>query len=269
MAGKKRLDRHLVDLKLAESRQQAQALIRSGRVRHPDGSRLEKPGLLVQETLEPRVDLPPRFVSRGGEKLEGALAVFPIRVQGRICLDAGISTGGFSDCLLQRGAARVHGVDVGYGQTAWRLRTDPRLHLLERTNLRHLTAEELYAPEEPWADLAVADVSFIALAKLMAPLRRLVDPAASEAVLLVKPQFELGRHRVGRGGVVRRAGDRLEAVELVARAARDQGWHMAGVLPAPITGPAGNQEYLLWLRSTPVDGVLDPEGLGVNGAGHP
>ncbi|QEY33109.1 TlyA family RNA methyltransferase [Synechococcus sp. RSCCF101] len=248
MASKQRLDRRLVELGLAASRQQAQQWIRAGRVRSPDGSCLDKPGQLVSQELRPCVSRPPRFVSRGGEKLEAALEAFPIQVEGRCCLDGGISTGGFTDCLLQRGAERVYGIDVGYGQTAWSLRTDPRVTLRERTNLRHLTAPDLYTPGAPWPDLAVADVSFISLIKVLPALRSLTCSEGSEAVLLVKPQFEVGRSRVGKGGVVRDPADQLMAISQVAGAAAELGWSAAGTVASPIRGPAGNQEYLLWLR---------------------
>ena len=166
--------------------QQAQQLIRAGRVRAGDRL-LDKPGVAVDPLLMLQVEQPPRFVSRGGEKLLGALAVFPLALEGRVCLDGGISTGGFTDCLLQHGATRVYGVDVGYGQTAWSLRTDPRLVLKERTNLRHLQPDDLYGPEDPWPDLAVADVSFIRLALVLPALGRLLRPERREALLLVKP----------------------------------------------------------------------------------
>ncbi|MFN5193269.1 MAG: TlyA family RNA methyltransferase, partial [Cyanobacteriota bacterium] len=194
MLVKQRLDQRLVNLGLAASRQQAQQLIRAGRVR--SGERvLDKPGTAVPDSLPLQVQQPPRFVSRGGEKLVAALEAFPIAVAGRICLDGGISTGGFTDCLLQHGAARVYGVDVGYGQTAWSLRTDDRVVLRERTNLRHLQADQLYGPQDPRPDLAVADVSFISLTLVLPALRRLLvsagagGGAAPEAVVLVKPQF--------------------------------------------------------------------------------
>ena len=163
MGRKQRLDLQLVELGLATSRQQAQQLIRAGKVRSGDRV-LDKPGMEVAADLPFLVEQPPRFVSRGGEKLLGAMSTFPLELAGRVCLDGGISTGGFTDCLLQHGAQRVYGVDVGYGQTAWSLRTDPRLVLKERTNLRHLLAADLYGPADPWPDLAVADVSFISLA---------------------------------------------------------------------------------------------------------
>jgi 23S rRNA (cytidine1920-2'-O)/16S rRNA (cytidine1409-2'-O)-methyltransferase len=188
-------------------------------------------------------------VSRGGEKLIAALEAFPIQLQERVCLDGGISTGGFTDCLLQHGASRVYGIDVGYGQTAWSLRTDPRLVLKERTNLRHLTPADLYGEADPMADLAVADVSFIRLALVLPALGRLLATERREALLLVKPQFEVGKERVGKGGVVRDPAAHADAIEGVMAAAAAEGWRACGLVASPITGPAGNHEYLLWLRS--------------------
>ncbi|MFM8966429.1 MAG: TlyA family RNA methyltransferase [Vulcanococcus sp.] len=247
MARKLRLDLHLVEQGLASSRQQAQQLIRAGRVRSGDRV-LDKPGLEVAPEIALQVEQPPRFVSRGGEKLLAALEAFPIALQQRVCLDGGISTGGFSDCLLQHGAARVYGVDVGYGQTAWSLRTDPRLVLKERTNLRHLQPEDLYGDADPWPDLAVADVSFISLALVLPALGRLLQAAKREALLLVKPQFEVGKARVGKGGVVREPAAHGDAITAVMAAAVAEGWRPCGVVASPITGPAGNHEYLLWVR---------------------
>ncbi|MFN9621035.1 MAG: TlyA family RNA methyltransferase [Synechococcaceae cyanobacterium] len=250
MARKQRLDLELVARSLAASRQQAQQLIRSGRVRSGT-TVLDKPGQEVAPDLPLAVERPPRFVSRGGEKLVAALEALPIRVTDRICLDAGISTGGFSDCLLQHGAARVYGIDVGYGQTAWSLRTDPRLVLRERTNVRHLQPEQLYGAGDVWPDLAVADLSFISLTQVLPALRGLLAPVADggsvEAVLLVKPQFEVGRARVGKGGVVRDAAAHRDAIEAVLAAAAALAWPASGLVASPITGPAGNHEYLLWL----------------------
>jgi len=247
MAPKLRLDLHLVEQGLASSRQQAQQLIRAGRVRSGDRV-LDKPGLEVAAEIPLQVEQPPRFVSRGGEKLVAALEAFPILLQQRVCLDGGISTGGFSDCLLQHGAARVYGVDVGYGQTAWSLRTDPRLVLKERTNLRHLQPEQLYGEADPWPDLAVADVSFISLALVLPALGRLLQSGRREALLLVKPQFEVGKARVGKGGVVREPAAHVDAIAAVMVAAVAEAWRPCGVVASPITGPAGNHEYLLWLR---------------------
>lgn len=250
MTKPQRLDLLLVARGLAASRQQAQQLIRAGRVRC--GERvLDKPGVVFNPELELEVRQPPRFVSRGGEKLVAALDALPITIEGRICLDGGISTGGFTDCLLQRGAARVYGIDVGYGQTAWSLRCDPRVVLRERTNLRHLTPELLYGPQDVWPDLAVADVSFISLVQVLPALRGLLTPAQPnngvEALVLVKPQFEVGRERVGKGGVVRDALAHIDAIQGVIAGARAQAWKAAGLVASPITGPAGNHEYLLWL----------------------
>jgi len=245
MAGRQRLDLELVERGLAASRQQAQQLIRSGRVRSGT-TVLDKPGVAVAASLPLAVEHPPRFVSRGGDKLVAALEALPIVLEGRICLDGGISTGGFSDCLLQHGAARVYGIDVGYGQTAWSLRTDPRVVLRERTNLRHLEPAELYDASDPWPDLAVADVSFIALARVLPAIRRLLRRPA-EAILLVKPQFEVGPGRVGKGGVVRDPAAHVDAIAGVISAAAELDWQAAGLVGSPITGPAGNHEYLLWL----------------------
>jgi 23S rRNA (cytidine1920-2'-O)/16S rRNA (cytidine1409-2'-O)-methyltransferase len=213
---------------------------------------LDKPGLDVLPDLDLEVQQPQRYVSRGGEKLEAALAAFPIAVAGRVCVDGGISTGGFTDCLLQRGAARVYGVDVGYGQTAWSLRSDARVTLRERTNLRHLSAAELYGPDDPVADLAVADVSFISLALVLPALLGLLrcpkNGGQLDLVVLVKPQFEVGKGRVGKGGVVRDPGAHCDAIAGVVAAAQTLGLRASGLVASPITGPAGNHEYLLWLQ---------------------
>ena len=254
MARKRRLDLHLLTLGLASSRQQAQRLIRAGKVRDVHGQRLEKPGQEVAEESLVQVEQPPRFVSRGGDKLLGALKAFPVEVNGRICLDGGISTGGFTDCLLQHGASRVYGIDVGYGQTAWSLRTDERVVLRERTNLRRLTAEELYGDDEQRPTLAVADVSFISLSLVLPALRGLMiteglDAKDCEAIVLVKPQFEVGRQRVGKGGVVRDPAAHIDAITDVIEAAQPLGWKPSGLVASPLTGPAGNHEYLLWLTS--------------------
>lgn len=255
MARKRRLDLHLLTLGLASSRQQAQRLIRAGKVRDVHGQRLEKPGQEVAEELLIEVEQPPRFVSRGGEKLLGALVAFPVEVNGRVCIDGGISTGGFTDCLLQHGASRVYGIDVGYGQTAWSLRTDERVVLRERTNLRRLTAEDLYGDDDQRPTLAVADVSFISLSLVLPALRGLMSTEDlggkdCEAIVLVKPQFEVGRQRVGKGGVVRDPAAHIDAITDVIEAAQPLGWKPTGLVASPLTGPAGNHEYLLWLTSS-------------------
>ena len=268
MGRRQRLDQELVARGLAASRQQAQQLIRAGRVRLGDRL-LDKPGTEVLPDAELLVQQSPRFVSRGGEKLLQALATFPVQVRGRVCLDGGISTGGFSDCLLQHGAERVYGIDVGYGQTAWSLRCDPRLVLRERTNLRHLLAADLYGPFDPWPDLAVADVSFISLSLVLPALLGLLQPEASlDLVLLVKPQFEVGRGRVGKGGVVRDPAAHCDAISAVVTAAGALALVARGLVASPLTGPAGNHEYLLWLKragpgdgSDPTDGAAQTAGI--------
>ncbi|QNI95387.1 ribosomal RNA methyltransferase FtsJ family [Synechococcus sp. A15-127] len=264
MASKQRLDLQLLTRGLAASRQQAQQLIRAGKVRDGAGQLLDKPGVEVSGDLELQVEQPPRFVSRGGEKLLAGLKAFPIVVNGRVCLDGGISTGGFTDCLLQHGASRVYGVDVGYGQTAWSLRTDPRVVLRERTNLRHLEPPQLYGETDPWPSLAVTDVSFISLRLILPALRRLLRPEAErtpEALVLVKPQFEVGKERVGKGGVVRDPAAHRDAIELVMTAATELGWNPQGIVASPLTGPAGNHEYVLWLAEAEAPPLPDLDAL--------
>lgn len=243
---KQRLDQLLVDRQLCPSRQQAQRLIRAGEVR-VNQQLVDKPGTPIDITAQ--IDLKARspFVSRGGEKLTKALTAFEIQVGDRVCLDGGISTGGFTDCLLQAGAKKVYGVDVGYGQVAWKLRQDSRVLLKERTNLRHLTPELLY-DGPPDADLGVIDVSFISLAKVLPALWALLAQP-KEVVALVKPQFEVGKDKVGKKGVVREASLHAEAIAGVIAAAQELGWQVAGVTWSPLVGPAGNIEYLLWLSA--------------------
>lgn len=241
---KQRLDTLLVSLDLCSSRQQAQALIRTGKV-SINQQVVDKPGTEVDIAAKIQIKERSRYVSRGGDKLAKALEVFAIPVAGRICLDGGISTGGFTDCLLQAGAALVYGVDVGYGQADWGLRNDPRVILKERTNLRYMTANELYGDSAP-PDLAVVDVSFISLDKILPALWELLAPPR-EAVLLVKPQFEVGRERVGKKGVVRDSATQADAIFQVWKAATALGWQQRGLTWSPLLGPAGNIEYLLWL----------------------
>ena len=241
---KQRLDTLLVELELCSSRQQAQRLIQAGEVT-VNQQTIDKPGTEVETTAKIEIKARSPYVSRGGEKLAKALEVFAISVAGRICLDGGISTGGFTDCLLQAGAKQVYGIDVGYGQVDWGLRNDPRVVLRERTNLRYLTCQELYGNAE-LADLAVVDVSFISLTKILPAVWQLLQ-APREAVLLVKPQFEVGRSRVGKKGVVRDPNAQAEAIFQVLQAAQQLGWKYCGLTESPIQGPAGNIEYLLWL----------------------
>ncbi|MDJ0692985.1 TlyA family RNA methyltransferase [Mastigocoleus sp. MO_188.B34] len=273
---KQRLDILLVQKNLCSSRATAQRLIQAGEV-FVNNLLIDKAGTEVDVAAVIKLKERSRYVSRGGEKLAKALDEFQIQVSGRVCLDGGISTGGFTDCLLKAGAKRVYGIDVGYGQVDWGLRNDSRVVLRERTNLRHLTVENLYQDleltnlehknsdsknsdsknsdqsgtlleiKEGYADLAVVDVSFISLTKVLPAIWLLTQPPR-EAVLLVKPQFEVGRNRVGKKGVVRDLDDQADAIFQVLEAARKQGWNYAGLTWSPITGPKGNIEYLLWLN---------------------
>jgi 23S rRNA (cytidine1920-2'-O)/16S rRNA (cytidine1409-2'-O)-methyltransferase len=241
---RRRVDRELVRRGLVPSREEAQRVIDARRVQ-VDGAPVRKASSLVLPSQQLLVGgPPPRFVSRGGEKLQGALDRFAIDLTGLTVLDAGISTGGFTDCALQAGAVHVIGVDVGYGQLAERLRRDPRVSLHERTNVRLLGPGDL--PGLP-ADVLVADLSFISLTTVLPVLLPLVRPEGS-AVVLVKPQFEVGRARVGRGGIVRDPQDWRAALLSVAESAATIGWPMHDLMPSPITGAQGNVEFLALLR---------------------
>ena len=243
---KQRLDKLLVSLDLCDSRALAQRLIRAGKVK-VNQEIIDKPGTEVKTTAQIEVKEQPPYVSRGGKKLAQALETFDINVKDRICLDGGISTGGFTDCLLQADAKLVYGVDVGYGQVAWTIRTSDRVILKERTNIRYLSPQELYG-DRPMADLGVMDLSFISLTKVLEALWNLLA-LPKEVVLLVKPQFEVGREKVGKKGVVRNLGDRASAIWQVWQAAESLGWQYQGLTVSPILGPAGNVEYLLWLAA--------------------
>ncbi|MBI2553305.1 MAG: TlyA family RNA methyltransferase [Candidatus Rokubacteria bacterium] len=238
---RERLDRLLVARGLAPSREQAARLILAGRV-FVDAKRVDKAGRQVDVGAAVEVKARPPYVSRGGEKLAHALDAFGISVAGRTCLDVGASTGGFTHCLLSRGAARVYAVDVGRGQLDAGLRADPRVMLMEKTNARTLIAAAF--PVEP--DLATVDVAFISLEKVLpAVMGVLANPG--EAVLLVKPQFEVGRGLVGKGGVVRDPVRHRAVLGRLARFAILHGWHVLGLAASPLTGPKGNREFFLYL----------------------
>ena len=239
---KVRLDTALAEQGLFSSRTAAAASVRAGEVRvGPDGPIALKPGQLVNADADLLVEQRQRFVSRGGVKLANALAELNVDVEERSGLDLGASTGGFTDCLLQHGAARVAAVDVGYGLIDARLREDPRVSVLERQNARDLVPADL--PFEP--DLATVDVSFISARKVLPAMARCLADGG-EALVLVKPQFELGRARVGRGGVVRSAADRREAIVAVAEAARELGLAPRGLAASGLPGPKGNLETFVW-----------------------
>jgi 23S rRNA (cytidine1920-2'-O)/16S rRNA (cytidine1409-2'-O)-methyltransferase len=246
-----RLDAELVRRGLARSREHATELIHAGRVT-VRGVAATKPatGVTTDAAVVVREGADrPDFASRGGHKLDGALEVFGslgLSVAGRRCLDAGASTGGFTDVLLRRGAAEVVAVDVGRGQLLWRLQQDPRVLVVDRTNVRDLTPDAIGGP----VDLVVGDLSFISLVLVLDPLIGVTRPDGDLA-LMVKPQFEVGRDRVGKGGVVRDPALRAEAVIVVADAATGRGWGPRAVTPSPLPGPSGNVEFFLWLRRGP------------------
>ena len=245
MPRKQRIDLLLVEKGLATSRTQAQALVMAGAVVAGE-QRIDKPGQLVSAELPLRVKedaAPQKYVSRGALKLEKALEVFPVDPRGQVCADLGASTGGFTDLLLQRGAARVYAVDVGYGQLHARLRGDPRVVVRERENARHLTATSLGEQ----VDLVTGDLSFISLRLVLPAVKAILKPGGG-ALLLVKPQFEVGKGEVGKGGVVRDEGQRRAALEQVKEAASALGFAVLGEAESPIEGPSGNREWLLGLR---------------------
>ncbi|MBV8731797.1 MAG: TlyA family RNA methyltransferase [Acidobacteriia bacterium] len=239
---KVRLDRLLVERGLAESREKAQALIMAGEVLVA-GQKAAKPGQPVHDDIAVEVLERPRFVSRGGLKLAAALEYFAINVIGRVCLDIGSSTGGFTDALLEAGAARVHAVDVGVGQLAWKLRTNPRVILHEGINARELEPELI----GEWIGLITCDVSFISVTLILPAAVGLLQPEGV-MVILVKPQFEVGKGQVGKGGIVRDPELHASACERVAQAVRDLGFPRLEIMESPILGAEGNKEFLLYAR---------------------
>jgi 23S rRNA (cytidine1920-2'-O)/16S rRNA (cytidine1409-2'-O)-methyltransferase len=243
MTTRVRLDRFLVDKGLVESREKATRLILAGEVL-VDGQRADKAGTLVASDADVELRGRSPFVSRGGEKLAHALQHFAVVTKGRVCIDVGSSTGGFTDCLLQRGATRVFAVDVGTAQLDAKLRKDPRVAVMEQTNARVLDPRVF--DEQP--SLAVIDVSFISLEKILPAVFGVLAPR-SEIVALVKPQFEVGRQHVGKGGVVRDPGQHRAAVQRLARYAVLRGWHVLSVTASPLRGPKGNREFFLHLSA--------------------
>lgn len=239
---KQRLDLLLVQRGLVETREQARRLIMAGEVT-VDGQMQDKPGQAVPQTAELAVRAPLPYVSRGGLKLAAALDDFALDVGGLVAIDVGASTGGFTDCMLQRGAAKVYAIDVGYGQLAWKLQTDERVVVLDRTNVRYLEA----LPGGELADLAVIDASFISLALVLPASLRLLHPHG-EVVALIKPQFEAGKDDVGKGGVVRDRRVHRRVLHETAEMAQGLGLIVAGLTISPAPGAAGNIEFLIWLQ---------------------
>jgi 23S rRNA (cytidine1920-2'-O)/16S rRNA (cytidine1409-2'-O)-methyltransferase len=249
---KLRLDLLMTQNGLATGRDTAKALIMAGQV-YVAGQKADKPGMQVPGDclIEVRGETP-RYVSRGGLKLERALEAFPITLQGKLCVDIGASTGGFTDCMLQNGASKVYAVDVGYGQLAWKLREDPRVEVLERTNIRYVTEEQIPVP----ADFVSVDVSFISLSLVLPVIARLLS-SSGEAVCLIKPQFEAGRGKVGKKGVVREPETHIEVIAKVLDFAVNNGFSVLGLTYSPVKGPQGNIEYLLYIGKASGGNVPD------------
>ena len=262
MKQKERLDVLLLERGLAESRAKAQAMIMAGTV-YVDGQKADKAGLAVDpaQSIEVRGTACP-YVSRGGLKLEKALRDFGVDPTGWVCSDSGASTGGFTDCLLQQGARKVYAIDVGYGQLAWKLRSDPRVVCMERTNIRNLTPADL---EEP-LDLSVVDVSFISLRLVLPVLKELLKPEG-QVLCLIKPQFEAGKEKVGKKGVVRDPAVHREVLETVLGFARAEGFRLCALTFSPVRGPEGNIEFLAHLSKAPGDD-LEPDLTALVAAAH-
>ena len=247
MIKKSRLDLYLFNKGLCETRQKAQVLILAGKVKDVNGKVLDKPGQQVLIGSEFFIDSEPMFVSRGGEKLLEAFKRLEIKVKNKICIDAGISTGGFTDCLLQQGAKLVYGIDVGYGQTAWKIRNNPRVILFERTNIRNLKPHDLLSRSDELPNFVVADLSFISLRLVFKSISDLLAGDSIEGIFLIKPQFEVGKDKVSKGGVVRNPKFHSEAIESVIFTAKNFQWNIKNLIASPLVGPAGNHEYLAWM----------------------
>lgn len=257
---KERLDVLMVRRNLAESREKAKALIMSGIV-YVNGQKEDKAGTSFEETVQIEVrGSTLKYVSRGGLKLEKAMNRFGVELAGKVCMDVGASTGGFTDCMLQNGAVKVYSVDVGHGQLAWKLRNDERVVCMEKTNIRYVTPEEI--PDR--IQFVSIDVSFISLTKVLGPVKALMEPDG-EVVCLIKPQFEAGREKVGKKGVVREKSVHLEVIEMVASFAGSIGFEALHLEFSPIKGPEGNIEYLLHLRNCTDGSTFTNDAIGASG----
>jgi len=262
MKTKKRLDVLLTERMFTESRAKAQAIIMAGQV-YVNGQKADKPGISYEETvdIEVRGDTCP-YVSRGGLKLEKALRDFGVDPTGFVCSDSGASTGGFTDCLLQQGASKVFAIDVGYGQLDWKIRSDPRVVVMERTNIRYVTPEQLGEP----LDLSVIDVSFISLKIVLPAIKALLKPTG-QVLCLIKPQFEAGREKVGKKGVVRDPETHKEVLDMFVSLAGELGMNILGLTFSPVKGPEGNIEFLGHLTLDDKTGVI-PDTAAVVAAAH-
>ncbi len=245
---KERLDKYLTDLGYFETKSKASAAILAGHVKIND-EYITKSGFQISPEKEYDIQVKSMpYVSRGGFKLKKALDTFPVKVQDRICFDAGASTGGFTDCLLQNGAKFVYAADVGYGQLDWKIRSSEKVKTIERTNLKLCAYTDIYAENEPVADLLVSDLSFISLTKVLENLKKLLNQDYHEMICLIKPQFEAGKENVEKGGVVRDKKIHAEVIKNVLEFAQNIGYKVKGLTYSSIKGPSGNIEYLVWLE---------------------
>ncbi len=252
MKNKKRLDVLLTELGYCDSRTRAQAIIMAGQV-YVDGQKADKPGTAFEDTvsIEVRGETCP-YVSRGGLKLEKALRDFGVKPVGYVCSDSGASTGGFTDCLLQQGARKVFAIDVGYGQLDWKIRSDERVVVMERTNIRYVTLEDLGEP----LDLSVIDVSFISLKIVLPAIKSLLKPGKGQVLCLIKPQFEAGKEKVGKKGVVREASTHKEVLDAFVELANGLDFTILGMTFSPVKGPEGNIEFLAHLTLAEAEGII-------------
>lgn len=258
MAKKERLDKFLVDLGYFENKSKASAAILAGNVKIGTEV-ITKAGFQIDITKEYEFEVKSMpYVSRGGFKLKKALDAFPVIVKGRICLDAGASTGGFTDCLLQHGATFVYAADVGYGQLDWKIRSSKQVKTIEKTNLRTCGFEDIYCENEPIADLLVSDLSFISLDKILPNLKRLMNPDFHEMICLIKPQFEAGKDLVEKGGVVKDKSVHVEVINNVINCVKSLGYIVKGLTYSSIKGPAGNIEYLIWFTTKQEEENIPP-----------
>ena len=261
MQNKERLDKYLTDLGYFETKSKASSAILAGNVKIND-EYITKAGYQININKEYDIQVKSMpYVSRGGFKLKKAIDTFHPEIEGRICFDAGASTGGFTDCLLQNGAKFVYAVDVGYGQLDWKIRSDKRVKTIEKTNLKICTINDIYDEGEDFADLLVSDLSFISLTKVLENLKTLLNPEFHEMICLIKPQFEAGKEKVEKGGVVRDKNTHIEVIKNIVEFAKGINYSIKGLTYSSIKGPAGNIEYLIWLTTDKTEDSYDIENI--------
>lgn len=262
---KERLDKVLVDLGYFDNKSKASAAILSGNVKI-NGEVITKSGFQIDPGKKFDVEIKSMpYVSRGGFKLEKALKTFDVKIKDRVCVDAGASTGGFTDCLLQNGAKKVYAVDVGYGQLAWRIRNDERVKVIERTNIKNCEFEDIYGENDEIAYLLVMDLSFISIEKVLPNLKKLLNPDFHELICLIKPQFEAGKNLVDKGGVVKDKNVHIDVINNIIKFAKSLGYKILGLTVSPIKGPSGNIEYLIHLATEGIEKDFSVEKTVIDG----